>query len=415
MATFSQKDISLLYVGAAATKTTGDIDGMNDGEIGIFTPAGTRITEATAATEDEFIVVKKTANGGIPLVSGVINKNDISSCTLATYTAATDKVVNIGYDGTSGSIDATNDNDYHVRINMREGRTSNHGGLYVKHGYYKSDASATQEEIASNLHISLVAEFSKEPTQKVLTEILCDEAGAAITGTTTILGVINGSRYAALDGTITNVVAGDYVRIGGTATTDPVYKVEEVTSGSSIKLEVPYQGATSTSLAIANVEVITAAQAAAAEFGIQLTAVEPNTVVGKLHGDLDPVNFDVTLTGFGTTPNVVGTASTPGIGTEKQVAELEWFCQGNEGDFYRIGEPNLFASRTEVSGNYDLITLVTKENYQGSIVSGPINKSLILAIPETAPNYAVTGTTDDITDVLEVLAFGSANGNLAVS
>ena len=60
-----------------------------------------------------------------------------------------------------------------------------------------------------------------------------------------------------------------------------------------------------------------------------------------------------------------------------------------------------------------MITFATKENYQGSVVSGPISKSYMLAIPDTAPNYAIAGTADDITDVLEVLIWGSANGNLA--
>jgi hypothetical protein len=420
MATFSQSDITSLFIGAAATKTTGAISTLNDGEIGLFTPAGTRLTEANAATEDEFIIVKGRGTGEIIYLSGVINKNDLvdASCNRVVYTAATQKVVTIGYDGSTGSITATNDNDYHVRINMREGRTSNHGGLYVKHGFYTSDASATQAEIVSELHKSLTNEFSKEPDSPVLVEALCNHAGTAIgTAADLAVGVAGSKSVVITDGSGASVLleAGDFLRIG-TGTTDEVYKIAEAskaaTASGTIVLDVPL--AADLSLAGNACEYITAAQAAAGNLGIRLTAVAGTHRIGKLHADLQNVDFDVTLQNFTESP-VVATASSPGNGTQKQVQELEFFCQGNEGDFYRMGEPNLFDKRSEATGNYDLITLKSKSNYQGSIVSGPINKTYVLALPTTAPNYAVAGTADDITDVLEVLVWGSANGNFAIT
>lgn len=407
MATFSQKDIQLLFIGAAATKTTGGIGTLNDGEIGIFTPAGTRVTEATAATIDSFRIVKATP-GGIILDSGIIKKADIKTAVRKVYVASSNKIVNLGFDGTSGSIDAANDNDYYVRINMREGRTSNHGGLYTKHGYYRSDATATQFEVAYNLHEALTNEFSKEPGRKVQTQMLVNHAGAALGGAETI-SYTKGSKFILSSGTSHGVVAGDAIRIG-TAVTDPCYYVVSV-NGALIEVNSFITEATA---AGASAEVITAAQAATADCGLVLTGLDATSVVGKLHNDLQPTDFTVTLQGFGTTPQV-DTAANPGTGTEKQVAELEFFCQGNEGDIYRMGEPNLFAKRAEVSGNYDLIDVIVEETYSGSVVNGPIHKRFTLAIPETAPNYAVTGTADDITDVLEVLAFGAAGGELAVS
>ncbi len=59
MATFSNKDFTQLFIGAAATKTTGAISTLNDGEIGLFTPSGTRLTESNAATATEFKVVEQ--------------------------------------------------------------------------------------------------------------------------------------------------------------------------------------------------------------------------------------------------------------------------------------------------------------------------------------------------------------------
>lgn len=407
MASFSQKDINLLFIGAAATKTTTTIEAMNDGEIGIFTPAGARVTEATAATVKKFIIVKKVA-GGIPLVSGIINKADLKSVTRKVYVAATDQVQNIGYDGSTGSITVTNDNEYHVRISFREGLTSNHGGLYLKHGFYVSDLNATQYEIAANLVSSIQDNFSKEAEKLISVQMLANDAGVATTGT---VDVVKGTRKAVAS------VPGDFEVGGllrtGTATTAAVYKIVSI-SGNVLTLDSKMVAATG-QYAIAAAESVTAALAAAASYGIKLTGIPSAHVVGKLHGDLAPIAFDVTLEGFGATANVLTTAATAGNGTEKQIKELEFFCQGNEGDFYRIGEPNLFPKRTEASGNYDLISLDIQENYTGSIVLGPIFKSYTLALPTTAPNYAIAATADDITDVLEVLAFASATGALAIT
>ena len=238
--------------------------------------------------------------------------------------------------------------------------------------------------------------------------MLANDAGVATTGT---VDVVKGTRKAVAS------VPGDFEVGGllrtGTATTAAVYKIVSI-SGDILTLDSKMVAATG-QYAIAAAESVTAALAAAASYGIKLTGVPSAHVVGKLHGDLAPIAFDVTLEGFGATANVLTTAATAGNGTEKQIKELEFFCQGNEGDFYRIGEPNLFPKRTEASGNYDLISLDIQENYTGSIVLGPIFKSYTLALPTTAPNYAIAATADDITDVLEVLAFASATGALAIT
>lgn len=408
MATFSQKDIQTLFIGQAATKTTGTIAQMNDGEIGIFTPAGVMLTEGTAATTDKFIIVKKTANGGIPLVSGIINKNDIVSAKRTLYTAATEQISNIGYNGTSGSINLINDNPYHVRISLRQSNTSNHGGLYMKHGFYNSDSAATQFEVASNLLVALVNEFSKEPERLIKVEMLSDNAGTAIGGAETLTATL-GSRWVVSTGSSHALVAGDAVRIGGTATTDPVYVVEEV-SGANIKLTSRYQGATAAGLAAEELTALTGA------FGLKLTGIASTHKVGKLHADLRPNIFDITLENFGTTTYAVATKAQAGNGTEKQIKELEFFCQGNEGDFYRMGEPLLFDRRVEASGNYDMIDITVQELYKDSIVTGPINKVYTIVVPEGAstPNYALNATAADITDLLEILANGSADASLTL-
>ena len=62
--------------------------------------------------------------------------------------AATEQQDSIGYNGTSGSIEAINNNLYLVSIYVQEYLTSSTDGRKIKHFQYHSDATATQAEIA---------------------------------------------------------------------------------------------------------------------------------------------------------------------------------------------------------------------------------------------------------------------------
>ena len=408
MATFNVNENQLLMLGAAATKTTGGIDTLNVGEVGFFTPAGTRLTEATAATVNEFIMVSNFG-GDDPVVSGVIKKASLKAAVRKAYVAETQQVDYIGFNGTSGEIVVTADNFYHVRLSLRQDQTSNHGGLYLKHGVYNSDVTATESEIAAGLHESLVNNLKRDPDQALAPTRLNSAAGAVITGTGN-LSFVNGSKYFSAATDVDAVfVAGDYVRIG-TAVGDPVYKIVSLdTTANTGMLDVAYQGASATVLEAA-AEVIDVAAEATSAWGLKLEGQSLKFTTGKLHHNI--AAWDLSIEGFGSTLLTQAATASIGSGSERYMKELEFFAQGNEGDFYRMGEPNIFPSRKDVSGNYSLITLALEEIYTGSIVSGPIKRAYTIAVPSTTPNYALDATANDITDVLEVLAFGSANGNL---
>ena len=151
MATFNQRDVENLFVGGAAAQSSGGIDTLNDGEIGIFTPQGVRMTEVAAATGVDFIVVQGRSTGENPIISQVLNSNINEKANKKEAVAKSEKVDFIGFDGSTGSIDAVNDNFYRIRLHMDQSITSNHGGIYIKNGFYESDGSATQEEIALGL------------------------------------------------------------------------------------------------------------------------------------------------------------------------------------------------------------------------------------------------------------------------
>jgi len=382
MATFSVKDITYVAVGAAATKTTGNIDTLNTGEIGLFTPSGVRLTEASAATADSFIIVRD--NGTEPnWVSNIIKKANLvdAKCKAKATVAEQEQIDTVGYNGTSGSIDVINDNMYHLRVNLRELITSNHGGVYVKHGFYKSDLTATQQEIAAGLHLSLVSDLSKDPDIVITAQRVSNITTVNLVET---YSAVKGTRWLAASGSVTCAV-GDVVRFGGTTTGLFCYVVTAVGPGNAIQIDVPFQGATATGLTVSS-----ATPAGTEAWGLRFTGVSLPFVTGKIHNAKS--SWDLTLQGFGTTNFAHVQGANFGNGTERQVKELEWFAKGFEGEFFRSGEPNVHTQTYYASGTYDLITLEYEELYMDSITTGPIRATYILAIPSTTPNYAVTGT-----------------------
>ena len=410
---FSQKDIQTLFVGTAVAITTGGMDQMNAGEIGIFTPGGARMTEALAATEQFFIIAKKV--GTELLVSSKIAKSDITQASFKLGAVASAVVCSVGFNGVGGSIEAINDNPYYLRLEMIAGCTDNHGGYYAKPAYFKSDLNTTEMEVANALAINATNNFAREASKAVLVEVLSDATGTAFGAGTGTLSIVKGSNkaVASVDATV-GVEVGSYVRFG-TALTSPCYKVLSVDAATdTITFDRKVTQATAV-LANTVAVWVTLANAEASACGLRLTGVEDAHVLGKFHNDGQLVNFQVTLQDFGSTTNTKVGGSV-GSGTNLQVAELERFCQGNEGEIYgEMGFPNNFAQRAEATlPLYNLITITTLEMYNKSITAGPINKGFTLAIP-AASGYAVTGTTDDITDVLEVLSPVTVAGALTMA
>lgn len=416
---YTTKHVDYLFIGAAATKTTGDIDSMNTGEIGIFTPEGVMITEATAATEKRFVIAAKLADGTIQK-SPVYDKADIVKAKVKAYAAKTNQIDYIGYNGTAGSIDVINDNQYYIHLYIQELLRSNTDGKRVKHGIYKSSAAATQAEIAAGLLKSLINNFSREAEQYIVFTMLTDNAGAAITGTGTIT-VNNGSKTVLAGTDVDAILAvGDYIRLGSTAVTGAVYKIVSMdTTAQTMQLDVPYQGTSLAAQAEGSSEFVTAALMAVANCGIKMTGQNLTFKTGKLNDAV--VLWETQLVDFeDTTTDFKSTAAYAGSGTINQIKQLEWFMQGFEGETYREGFSGLHSPRTNADasvggGGYDLLRASFETKTTNGFISNVSSQAFTIAVPATAPNYAITATADDITDVLEVLFYGAAGGELAIS
>jgi hypothetical protein len=419
MATFQQRNVQTILIGGTAAKSTGGLDTLNVGEIGIFNPAGQRLTEASAATEKRFFLAQGRVGGTYPhVITDVVEKDKILSITRKLFVPATEQLEFIGFNGTSGAIDVINDNLYTLTIYYEELLRSSTDGRYNKVASYTSDLNATQQEIANGVAKSVNEQFARETERVLKAHVLCDNAGSAPTYSLT---VTEGSAVA-ITSAASGLAAGDVVRIGvlgsGTTTlTDDCYTVVSV-SGTQVTFDRPLMVASGT-YAAAELAVIPAATAATANFGIKLVGQPLDFQVGKIQ--YKKSMWTSVQKGFGSTPFLQAAGGTVGSGTYEQVAELEWFTQGNEGEIYRMGEPAIHSATIRrdadpnvAGGGYALINIEFESVHVVGFQPEHAPKLITLAIPATTPAYADAATPDDITDVLEVLAFGSTNGSLAL-
>lgn len=357
--------------------------GASAGEIRAFTPTGGAISGAV----DRFIIALKKSDGTVDVTEPIVSAAAAGKAKAVSYTAGTEQISYVGFNGTTGDIDVINSNLYQLNITLKDYVMISNDHWYVKHGHYKTAASGdTQATVATGLTQSLVRNFSREPFQVLKFEMLINNVGAAVTGMGN-LTVTKGQVWADAATDATLVAVGDFIRIGGTAITDPVYRVEAVdATNDRIKLSHAYQGDSGTVLE-ANVEKVVEATAASQDFGIKITAVPQRFDKEKFL--YNKVRFVVDLVEFGTTAlDDVAVAASLGVGEAEAVSQTEAFAEGNFGEYYRTGEPLLFspALETDMTLNYDIITLPFETEEKGFLVN-PTNPRTI----EVAINAAASG------------------------
>ena len=434
MGASQQNNVEHLLVGGEGAIAVSIAKTLVDGEIGAFTPGGLRITNVAVAG----VAAAKALNQDFYLALGgtsplqrtpVIKGGSIKNIKAKAYSAATQQLDYIGSNGTSGSIEVFDNNLYMVGIYMQDYMTSSNDGRYIKHYQYKSDASAAQSEIALGLAASAYFNFSREAknasAQAPITfKAVCDNAGVAngitaggewthltfIQGSKFVTGTIAGVAATALgtDEDIDTVVAGDFLR-AGTATTADVYKIVAKTVGTTtapltIELDAPYRG-TTTNIAAASTEYITAALGLAGNWGVAQTGSAKDYVKGKEFYGVNAWETVATDFGNSTVSGLKTTAATKGLGEVNAVKQLEWFTKGNQGEHYRVGQ-TVYDYTSEVDSavaGYDFLSISVESSDLVGFQNNMSPMTITLATDETAALFMTTADTG-LRDVLETIA-----------
>jgi len=247
----TEKNVANLLIVSNGSKTTthttnvsAALAGMNTGESVVCTPGGIIVNAASAATLTQQFKIGTKLSTGKFLWSDIIDAKSITKIDARGFTPYTTQVDYVGYNGTSGSIEVMNDNIYTVRMYMLPIDMAGFAQQKIKRGVYKSDSTATQQEIAYGLTENLIQNFSREPEKtKYGTNNIKFErtySGAVTEGTWTnnwlTWRVIRGSNYITSDEAHGYSTVGNIIILGGVA-----HVITEITSTTVLKLDLPWQ------------------------------------------------------------------------------------------------------------------------------------------------------------------------------
>lgn len=316
---------------------------LSDGELVILNESNTIITDITTVQRFRFC----QRSGTSLLYSPYIDRSLIVSAHTRVGTAPVQQISYIGYNGSSGSIQAINSNVYMIRI-LLKGQTKEFGNKQIlKFASYKSDSAATQQEVAQGLLDNLIANFADETL--VSLKFYMRNAAALNSGDDFDGNfiVVNGTKTATAASSgqynSTDIAVGDYVRIGATTTTavavatSNVYRIMSITGTTTktITFDRNIEEASGTYATGSNyTQVIPAASLG--NFGIKIVGQANPFQVGKWKYFV--TEFEIQLQDCGTTTVTYDTAAVQGVNYGAQIQEEQYLLQGNWGNKYRADE-----------------------------------------------------------------------------
>lgn len=262
-----QKNISFCLVGKNLSEVTNATlvnspDTLSDGQIALLTKDNASFASGSLVATD---VVRFVQRSGNELIFTPWFKVGDATCALSGYTVSSEQVSYIGYNGTSGSIDVINNNNYVIKIHLKD---FNRGSIYEKFGAYKSPTSGTtQAAVAKGLFESLVRQFANEPVKLINFERTSNGTLADFTGTATMLKFTKGSKTvlfvdAAAAASTGTIAVGDVINIPSGGGKSFSFTASALGSGSGN--HVIYIGTTSYTVADAGTDAQNATAIAAA-------------------------------------------------------------------------------------------------------------------------------------------------------
>ena len=391
---------------------------LADGEVVVTDIAGRILDTTTILAVDQVQIVQGQGSTKPLIKSAAIPKAQVTAKTLK-YTGATQQVSTVGYNGTTGAIvNPGIGSNIILRNTFKTNFFQFSDKLMESIVGLKVTALDTTSSIANTLQKAAILDVRRYVNIPFKVELYSAHAGAAIIGAPTSFGVTNASTLVTWTGGTdpSNINAGDFVRLGGTTTSTPVYRVASVDlTNNYLILDAPYQATTGTIL-VANVEVITKAQADSNSIGIIFTGL-PQAKFAPNIFRYETSKFVTTATNFSTTEVInAATVPTEGSGVYEQIAEQEFFFQLGEGmhDNALIQVPPVtMRSNVELSGQYSIMDLEFQtQSGTMSFINNPIARKQVRIAGNTNGGIAagkqfntVTGVSgSNGTGIREVLA-----------
>lgn len=347
------------------TSILGDILVLNRNNVNL-----TGTPTISSAAGNDLIRIFQGLGPGTGVLSHDIDLKQTTSVKISAYSAPVEKSMAVGYNGTSGSLSTpVNNTEYTLIIAVKDDIRPAADQKQTRGVYnYVSDATATKSEILAGLSAKVNADKGLNTYLSALA--LTSDAGAAVTGSTS-LTFTTGSNIVAITGAATgNVNVGDWLR-SAAGTSTAAYRVVSV-SATQIKIHTAFQGATAT-VVVANVRVSTSANVDAGSTGIVVNAkaIPYNGI------DLyQKINFDLFMSSDASTALTSAEAKTTitesfyGSGFWQQVRDMEFFAQGYLGVKNRTlwPEAQSVPGTRAISGtNYNLVVIEHFDKHNGDL------------------------------------------------
>ena len=360
-------DLSSIVAGTIVAIGDNDKALDNDGQKIIESPNSTSLST--------FKFAQKTSTG-ITHFSDNFKVKDIVGISFAPYLAPKEQVSYVGWNGTSGAINAIDYNEYILSLIYKHDDMMWSEQINIKPYLVTTESGALASTVAGQF-ANLI---NTDGYSKVVADAVCSAAGSELLGADdTVLGYAGSNTLVITEvggSTVTYAAtAGDFIRIG-TAVTDPVYKIVSgtltTTDGGTLVLDRALTSNVS-GTATGVIEYITAAQGAAASWGLKLTGLALDWVAKGVF-PYKQVAFDLTLKGFGSTTQSTTGATYP-MGYYKQVSDLEWFSQFGSDGLRNATQHPVPTGRSETSSsiNYHCWTIRYKCTAENDPIVGQSN------------------------------------------
>lgn len=332
--------------------------GFANTEIGLFTSAGVNVGGAIASSEWPMFVAQKQTNDltkGTRKSYMIPYASAIKSVRVANYVAESPMTKFIGYDGSNATKTLSYDceTDYGIKFVIDSPYVRKYYNSYAGGGLKKTIHITT--DCCADCDAGCGTAVCTTETAKFVTKIndtTPEDSGIAFSiynqiyaeqlalgtftannGTGFLLAVVNGSTSVTSSGAH-GLVAGNVIRIAGTASTVPVYVVESAPTTTTLILNTPYQGTTDAAVAAASWGIMTVIT----NCGIKITGKFVSSTTGcccfpPFPWDVDGVTFIIANPEIGKLPCSAltitdGNALTMGQGTYNQLIYDEMYAYG---------------------------------------------------------------------------------------
>lgn len=357
------------------------------GEVVATSTDGTILTATTGATATEIVLVQGQG-AGLPLIkSPVIKKSNVTKSASKGYAAPLEQIAYFGYNGSTGTIDAINSNEYVLRLTLQEDTKTFGDKMNTIISDYISDSSTTSSEVAFGLTSNILRSVANWADVPAKAEVIT--AGGTPTTSLQAVSVVNGSKTITYAAAPTGVTIGSLVYLAGAT-----YLVTNLV-GAVATLNLPFQGTTNAALAAGTTYGSTNGYlfGAPSNVGIKVTGLVRKFRPGVFK--YYKVRFVMTAKNNGATTITNAQAAYKGIGTGKEIQEIEWQAVGNEGAFLRSaapGSPVPIIRQNALDQNHAVLNLQFFDQNGTGVVAAPVPSYKQLLI---AANYngAAFGTT----------------------